>query len=90
MSTSRIEGSQMGFVAERGEPKRIWASATSNIGHDGRRSWQESQHNSLCSLELKLPSGRTQPVVFGVFSVILLYGTFRMFRHCGYLSLWRW
>jgi hypothetical protein len=30
-----------------------------------------------------LPSGRTQPFVFGVFSIILLYRTFRMFRHCG-------
>ena len=73
----------MGFVAERGKPKRIWPGAASNIGHDCWRSWQESLHNSLRSLELKLASGRSQPFVFGVFRVILLDGTFRMFGHCG-------
>jgi len=77
---------QMSFVAERTEPKRIWPGATSDIGHDCRRTWQESLHNSLRALELKLTSGRSQPVVFGVFSVILLYGTFRVFRHCGLLE----
>ncbi len=72
----------MNFVAEGGKPKRIWASTASNIGNDCRGTWQESLHNSLRSLELKLPSGRTQPFVFGVFSVILLYRTSRMMGHC--------
>jgi hypothetical protein len=74
---------QMGFIAERSKPKRIWPGAASNISHDSRRSWQESLHDALRSLELKLPLGGTQPVMFGVFDVILLYGTFRVFRHSG-------
>jgi len=73
----------MNFVAEGGEPKRIWARTASNIGNDCRRNWQESLNNSFRSLELKLASGRTQPFVFGVFSVILFYRTFRVFRHSG-------
>jgi hypothetical protein len=80
----------MGFIAERGEPKRIWAGAASDIGHDCSRIWQESLHDVLRSLELKLALGRTQPVMFGEFSVILLCGTFRAFRHLrGYPGLGR-
>lgn len=72
----------MNFVAQGGAPKRIWAGTASNIGNDCRWNWQESLHNSLRSLELKLASGSTQPFVFGVFSVILLYRTVRLFSHC--------
>jgi hypothetical protein len=70
------EFNQVGFVAESGEPKRIGPGAASNIGHDCRRTWQESFHNALRALELKLASGRSQSVVFGVFRVILLYRSF--------------